>query len=164
MQLTTQATIHVINWSPCRPSAPGSIFTPGCSAVASSGITIVLGYGGPHGPPCGTWRPIRMENPDCVLVEIGHLYKDAIRIESSVGLTKKKFKLNLLRMAQKSLLSFSLISLKYTLFQKTYTQTLSKNTKIIKRINMLIPGIEPIPFQIQCPCLRPLRYPCTTYF
>ena len=60
MQLTTQVTIHVINWSPCRPSAPGSIFTPGCSAVASSGITIVLGYGGPHGPPYGTWRPIRI--------------------------------------------------------------------------------------------------------
>ena len=91
MQLTTQATIHVINWSPCRPSAPGSIFTPGCSAVASSGITIVLGYGGPHGPPYGTWRPIRIENPDCVLVEIGLFYKDAIRIGSSVRLTENIF-------------------------------------------------------------------------
>ena len=105
-----------------------------------------------------------MENPDCVLVEIGHLYKDAIRIESSVGLTKKKFKLNLLRMAQKSLLSFGLISLKYTLFQKIYTQTLSKNEIIMKGINVLLLGIEPIPFQMHCPCLRPLRYPCTTYF
>jgi len=80
-----------------------------------------------------------MENPDCVLVEIGHLYKDAIRIESSVGLTKKKFKLNLLRMAQKSLLSFGLISLKYTLFQKTYTQTLSKN-KIMKEYQCVVTG------------------------